>query len=175
MLSKTHPSLPSWCPQLHQNYQDQFLTCGYDDSGTGRTFLHKILQRCKSLWKKIKLKVRRFFNFKKKDKRWSECRLSYVGFKSFHLLNTAISMLVLVKIMCNNFIPSHGCVKKFELLCHSARLSCSAFYQLYIELKTKKFVYNTQQCFTFTPCVQFKPKLKCWQHLATWRILTKFN
>ena len=69
LLSKTHPSLPSWCPQLHQNYQDQFLTCGYDDSGTGRTFLHKILQRCKSLWKKFKFKVRGSLTFKKRDKR----------------------------------------------------------------------------------------------------------
>ena len=33
---------------------------------------------------------------------------------------------------------------------------------------------NKKQCFTFTPCVQFKPKFKCWQHLAgSWQDSTK--
>ena len=31
--------------------------------------------------------------------------------------------------------------------------------------KNKKFVDKVQHCFTFTPCVQFKPRFKCWQHL----------
>ena len=47
------------------------------------------------------------------------------------------------------------------------------FYQFYIELKAK-FVDNSRQCLAFTPCVQFNPKFKCWQHLAgSWQDFTK--
>ena len=50
-----------------------------------------------------------------------------------------------------------GSVKEFEFLRHSARLlkkTYFALYQVYIEVRTKKFVDNPRQCFAFTPCVQ---------------------
>ena len=31
--------------------------------------------------------------------------------------------------------------------------------------ENKKFVDKAQQCSTFSPCAQFKPKFKCWWHL----------
>ena len=40
--------------------------------------------------------------------------------------------------------------------------------------ENKKFDDNAWQCSAFTPSVQFKPKFKCWQHLAgCWQDSTK--
>ena len=69
-------------------------------------------------------------------------------------------------------LSQSGSVKRFEFLRLSTRQLrnlCFALLSVLYWTVNKKFVDIAQQCFAFTPCVQFKSKFK------SWRILTRFH
>ena len=70
-----------------------------------------------------------------------------------------------------------GSIKKFEFLrkfSKATEKTMFCFVSVLYWTESKKFVDSARQCFAFTPCVQFKPKFKCWQHLAgSWQDSTR--